>query len=196
MLEKGACRPAGIEMLGCFGKIAHGFHETKPRAISPACGPRRVTIMKRLGGRRPSVVLIAKSLVIAPNDISALGLPQQGSKNVDGFEVVGHLATGRKFRRSRLQPLKYVANVLVSRHEVKECLDFQKERPVVPDVVDHREVVLALSLAKPPTELLCPKKLRLGGPQHQDCVYVRDVHPLIEHIDCEDHLKLAGFELL
>ena len=80
--------------------------------------------------------------------------------------------------------------------QAEERLRLQQEHPVVADVVDDGEPLLALAPSEAAPELLKPEDLRLRRPEHHDRVERRQVDAFVEHVDGKDDVQLAAAQLL
>ena len=80
-------------------------------------------------------------------------------------------------------------------YRLQQGFRFVEERPVVADVVDHRQgLVDTRRLPETATKLLQPEDFRFGRAQHEDGVDVGQVDAFVEHVDGEDDVELAAAE--
>jgi hypothetical protein len=66
-----------------------------------------------------------------------------------------------------------------------------QEDAVVPNVIDHPEVRLALRHAEAAAELLLPDHAGLGRSQHEHGVDGGHIDAFVEHVDGEDDIDAA-----
>ena len=121
------------------------------------------------------------------------GLAEAPQHDLGGLLVELHVAADRKERELHLHgPF----DVSPGAAEQRTVAAVEPELLAMgADEVQHRAERLALRLAQPATELLEEQRRTLGRSQHQDGVDGRHVDALVEQVDREHDLHVAGREL-
>ena len=171
-------------------EVGHLLHQPEPARVFLAHPPQVGAAAVELRQGRPPTEAVFQGLVLARDAVAVERLEE-----VEKLKLVVDVAARRQGQPARLDLAREFGELLVAAADASERLRFVQEAVVVADEVEHHQALLAFGFAQATAELLKEEDLRLGRAQHQHGVDCRQVDPLVEQVDREDHLQPAVGEL-
>jgi hypothetical protein len=146
--------------------------------------------MSELGGSRSFAQASAEVQILGIGLIAPGPLPQQGPQEAQCLKIIGDLATWWQIESTRNRRLQLLRNGPVPLPSSQERPGLSQKNPVISDVVDHPQHLVAVA-TQSPAKLLQEQDGAFCRPQHQNGADVRHVDTFVEHVDSKEDVDLA-----